>query len=374
MRTTLRVLTGLAAVCLLGVSTSGAPDAMRVHVIDVGQGSATLIEFPCAAILIDTGGERMPADPALPAQFISTVPLMAYLKKFFSGRPDLKNQLAQLVLSHPHLDHTRGVADVINQFKPRSLVHNGQSTGSGIEGQTLARTYAKEEGIPRWYVLEKTINKKTGLTNDAIDPVNCTPTNPQIRALWGQADNDATWDPDDFDDENNHSVVLRIDYGEASILFSGDLEETTKPGTGKLAGIERLIQAYQGTGLLDVDVWHVSHHGSHNGTTLGLLSAMSPQIALMSVGPACDRPDFSAWNFGHPRKVTVDDLESAITGTRTPRTVRVFSAADVTPAQRTEAKAIYATGWDGNIVLEGRADGTWSTISTSGPAACLKGK
>src|SRR5262245_13780723 len=35
---------------------TGKPN-MRIHLIDVGQGAATLIEFSCGAILIDTGGE-----------------------------------------------------------------------------------------------------------------------------------------------------------------------------------------------------------------------------------------------------------------------------------------------------------------------------
>src|SRR5262245_63399116 len=103
MGTAIRCLVVVAAACVLfDVSVSGAPDAMRVHVIDVGQGAATLVEFPCAAILIDTGGERFPADPWLTAQFDSTARLMSYLRKFFAGRPDLKNQLALLVLTHPH--------------------------------------------------------------------------------------------------------------------------------------------------------------------------------------------------------------------------------------------------------------------------------
>lgn len=31
---------------------------MRVHFIDIGQGDATIVEFDCEAILIDTGGEE----------------------------------------------------------------------------------------------------------------------------------------------------------------------------------------------------------------------------------------------------------------------------------------------------------------------------
>jgi beta-lactamase superfamily II metal-dependent hydrolase len=53
-----------ALLLILGILASEGPseaqvgDAMRLHVIDVGQGDATLVEFPCAAILVDTGGER----------------------------------------------------------------------------------------------------------------------------------------------------------------------------------------------------------------------------------------------------------------------------------------------------------------------------
>ncbi len=48
---------------------------MRVHLIDVGQGAATLIEFSCAAVLIDTGGEKND-------EFDSTEHLIAYLDRF----------------------------------------------------------------------------------------------------------------------------------------------------------------------------------------------------------------------------------------------------------------------------------------------------
>ena len=52
----------------------GPTAAMRVHLIDVGQGAATLIEFSCAAVLVDTGGESND-------QFDSTTHLMTYLTR-----------------------------------------------------------------------------------------------------------------------------------------------------------------------------------------------------------------------------------------------------------------------------------------------------
>jgi competence protein ComEC len=83
------------------------PDAkMRIHLIDVGQGVSTLIEFSCGAVLVDTGGEEN-------AGYHSTDRLIAYLAGFFQHRPDLHDTLAELVITHPHIDHDRGAAAVL---------------------------------------------------------------------------------------------------------------------------------------------------------------------------------------------------------------------------------------------------------------------
>jgi beta-lactamase superfamily II metal-dependent hydrolase len=66
----------------LGLSSAVIAQTMRAHFIDVGQGAATLVEFPCAAILIDTGGEKN-------GEFDSTEALMDYLETFFARRADL---------------------------------------------------------------------------------------------------------------------------------------------------------------------------------------------------------------------------------------------------------------------------------------------
>src|SRR4029077_3716059 len=118
------------------------------------------------------------------------------------------------------------------------------------------------------------------LTNSAIDPVQCAPTDPKIRVLWGQVRADKTWDDDALGNENNHSVAVRIDYGAASLLVTGDLEEAVPSHTDGApppmpAGIEHLVKAYAASGLLDADVYEVGHHGSRNGTTPELLAAIS---------------------------------------------------------------------------------------------------
>jgi competence protein ComEC len=80
--------------------TAEALPFMQLHFIDVGQGAATLLEFSCGAVLIDTGGERQPsdhrgsgcprADHVPPATYDGSAQLLAYLHAFFARRPDLE--------------------------------------------------------------------------------------------------------------------------------------------------------------------------------------------------------------------------------------------------------------------------------------------
>src|SRR5690242_12338473 len=46
---------------------SFAGNAMHVHFIDVGDGAATLVEFPCGVVMIDAGGESNQTTEALTA-------------------------------------------------------------------------------------------------------------------------------------------------------------------------------------------------------------------------------------------------------------------------------------------------------------------
>lgn len=344
-----------------------ANDNMRVHFIDVGQGDATLIEFPCGTMLIDTGGERIPDKEWEKATYDSTQKLLAYLENVLGD----DKRIDLLLLTHPHKDHTRGVPEVLRKYKPRLIVHNGQWHGSGAQDQADVLRYSKEsEDVDSWYVLERTINRK-GLSNEIIDPFDCGTVDPKIRILWGQVKDYKGWSYGDFQDENNHSVVVRIDYDKASILFTGDLEESEKENNK--GGIERLIDKYKGTDMLDVDVYQVGHHGSHNGTTKELVKAMSPELAVISAGPACKRGDHSAWEYAHPRTETIEELTGGVSRDRdSVKNAKVFRKWNTDPITVDIKKAIYSTGWDGTVVLEASKNGDWK-VTLGKPDSCLDG-
>lgn len=321
---------------------------LKVHLIDVGQGAATLLEFSCAAVLVDTGGEK-------DAAFDSTARLLAYLEAFFAARPDLHRTLASLWITHPHIDHTRGIKAVVGAFTVQHVVTNGWDHGSGGPQQAWLQAKAADGAFPLRVVARADV-PPGGLTDAVIDPVACDDGDPALRALWGAVDSPpAAWSSETADNANNHSVVLRVDLGQASLLITGDLEE---------AAIGDLLALHAGTDALDVDVYEVGHHGSHNGTTAAQLAAISPRLALIPAGAPDRQFPFTAWAHGHPRRVVLELLDDAVTEPASaPREVEAgiggkkFETMSLT-------QAIYASGWDGTIVVDLPGDGASPAVTT----------
>lgn len=346
----------LAAAMVLG--SVGNPlfviaQTMRAHFLDVGQGSATILEFPCAAALVDTGGETN-------SEFDSSDQLMDQLEDFFASRQDLKETFHLMVLTHPHIDHTRGVKAVLQKYRILNALTNGQEVSSGKAGQkALHKKIADSEqnnnpadNIGYEPIRVRDIPLGQGLTNNIIDPVNCGNVDPKITALWGTATKTAGWTKEAFNNQNNHSVVLRVDFGRGSLLLTGDLEEN---------GIAGLLARYKNTKLLDADIYLVGHHGAANATTDALLRAVTPEIAVVSMGARERQTNWTAWQYGHPRKVIVDLLTKHVSRTR-PATKVYVATGQRAFTQVSINRAIYATGWDGAIVIEGDVNGSWRLV------------
>jgi competence protein ComEC len=319
----------------------GPNAAMHIHLIDVGQGAATLIEFSCGAVLVDTGGESN-------RMFDSEKQLIRYLDRFFKIRPNLHNTLALLVLTHPHIDHTRSAMAVFRRYHVQNVVTDGLMTSSGGEQEAELLEAAQRARIGDERVKGKEVPPK-GVHDSVIDSISCPDGDPDIRAFWGQvgfADGNA----------NNDSVVMRFRLGKASFLITGDLE---------LDGISELLKRFGASGELRSDVFEVGHHGSYNATTKPLLEAIQPKLALIGMGRIEREDTWSAWAYGHPRIEAIELLEAALaSGTRrTPIHVSVglghkqFETRDITAP-------IYATGWDGDVTVTLYADGREPVVRT----------
>jgi len=318
--------------------------AMVLHVIDIGQGLALLLEFPCGAALIDTGGEE-------DREWDGVSALRIYLDEFFRRRTDLDHTLDLLAITHPHIDHTRGIDMVLGRYTVRNVIDNGMhNDDEGGQPQNRLHEWLKAHAAT---VDHRDIHADdigpTGMTDGIIDPINgCKReiTDPQIRALWGQV----VAGRDQYSDNpNDHSVALRVGFGKASLLIPGDLEER---------GSSRLDEHYRDhPELLDVDVWVVGHHGSRNATHRYMLEHMTPELAVISAGPYERDEPWTARAYGHPNKVALDKLVDPAFGVRRRRTpiepwVGIKGAWADRPSQFARMRidrAVYCTCWDGSV-------------------------
>lgn len=320
---------------------------MRVHVFDVGQAESILLEFSDAAVLIDAGGEDT-------GDSTDRDHLLGALDAFFEGRPDLGRTLYSVIVSHPHVDHTRHLMDVLRRYRVRNLVDGGGSRGSGIAPVLAARRFAGQRGIVYNRVTEARIGRG-GYRPRMLQSLRGSASDVDIRFLGGGGAG--------CRDENNHSVVTLVTYREATFLFAGDAE---MEDGGCTPEIQRILRKFPNT-VLDVDVYKVGHHGSRNGTTGDLLIALTPAISVISAGHHSRRSpgSYHAWQFGHPREQIVARLEALTSGSRPPATVYTMDAVREVREGRPMSKAVYCTCWDGDVVISVDAAGRTFTVATS---------
>lgn len=317
---------------------------MAVHYIDVDQGASALLEFPCGAILIDAGGRGTAASDHL----------IEYLDRFFARRSDLNRRLSGIYVTHTHVDHNSNLRRVAERYSVGGYVHNGILTGSGrVAARWMDNRTRIAPAIPTAAVTQAMVAAAgaAGLGGAVIDPLACAGVDPRIRILSGAYTENPGWPDGEYENGNNQSLVIRVDYGETSFLFTGDMEETA---------IETLVDRYAANQLLDVNVYAVGHHGSHNGTTQELLDAMTPEMAVISMGASTVQQPWTAWAYGHPRRDVVTALVGSVSSSRpVSRTVRIADRVKRF-SEIPMSRAVYATGWDGDIVISANSAGIQS--------------
>lgn len=315
------------------------PERIAVHYVNVDQGGAALLEFPCGAILIDAGGRGRAAGDHL----------LKYLDDFFDRRTDLPRRLDAIFITHPHLDHNAYLKRIVGEagrgtYQVGAFVHNGRLKGR--ISRWMKTRVTTPPTIQEVIITDADVDAAggQGVTSTLIDPLPACPrVDPEIRVLSGAHPRNPAWSADENDNENNHSLVIRVDYDESSFLFTGDLEEHA---------IVDLLARYRGTTRLDTDVYEAGHHGSDNATTEELLDAVTPELAVISMGERTSRSPKTAWAYGHPGRGAVKMLEDAITRTRSPIAAFVGRGSK-NLVNRRVSKAIYATGWDGDVTVIG---------------------
>ena len=217
--------------------------------LDVGQGDATLIKLPGAAILVDAG----PADAGRKM-------ILPYLRAAGIDRLDM------VVITHPDLDHYGGLAYVAERFPIGRIIHTGDDADTKA-WKDLKAVLAKRH-VPWERAREGQYLYSYGaLRLDILAPSG----------------------PGQFPGRNDNSLVCLLRMPGARLLLTGDMEKAAQAWLLGRAGRD-----------VEGAILKVPHHGSERTTDMAFLRALRPAISVISAGRRN--------RFGHPGPETLETL------------------------------------------------------------------
>ena len=186
-----------------------------VRFLDVDQGDSIHIHDGNCDILIDTGSSDKYDN------------LIKYFDSYNIKDIDI------LLITHFHEDHYGEMHDLINNLQIKNVFLNKNSIITNEYNSVI-------------------------LSNG--DKFTCGSSKFQVL----NANND-------YENENNNSIVLLGEIGYDKYLFTGDIEAEIE---------QKIIDSYK----LDIDILKVSHHGSNTSSTQAFLESIKAELAVISVG------------------------------------------------------------------------------------------
>lgn len=226
--------------------------ALEITVLDVGQGDAIFIACPNGRTLLVDGGTRSPAYDA------GARVIVPFLRAKGHRRVDT------IVVTHPHLDHYGGLRTVVESVDVGEVLSSGFGSESGSYR-------AWREAIVRHGIPYRTVAK--GDTLAELDGVRGVFLHPDPLFVSGASKAHA----------NDVSVVLRLSYGEFSMLLTGDIEEKAEYAVVRMARVQATLRS---------TVLKSPHHGSNTSSGIAFLNAVDPEAVAVSAGLIN--------SFGHP--------------------------------------------------------------------------
>lgn len=267
---------------------------LQVHFLDVGQGDAILIISPTGKSVLIGAGDKGKGSVVLDTLRFNNITKLDYF-----------------VATHPRTDHIGGADEVFASVKADNVIDTGITPPERVDpkkkppfdvndthkpdpkakpvkaGQEYPTVIAYDEYMNAVnamgaklmeVVVPSTIDLGGGAQLTLLGPTLPYFTSQQLKSAGGNM-------------LNSNSIVMRLDYGEFSMLLPGDAEGITE---------QRMLGT---TVNLAVKALKVAHHGSKYATNADFLARLKPEVAIISTSKEN--------KYGHPSQVTLDRLKAA---------------------------------------------------------------
>ena len=180
-----------------------------------------------------------------------------------------KRPIQAVIISHCHVDHYGGAfghsPDGV-QFAETGFLDQIAVEQVYINGVNMENDYAHELIL---YSCEKhEIPVATLKPGDLLHIGDV-----KLEVLWPNMDAVDSAMTDLTKDVNDTSLVIRMDYGEHSSLFTGDLY---------VRGESWLLNSIDDVKKLDVDFLKIPHHGRNTSSSAAFVNAVTPELAVFT--------------------------------------------------------------------------------------------
>ena len=235
----------------------------RVSVIDINflrsnfEGSSSNFNEESASLILERqGNHNQKENPEHPIEYLQNL-----LKS--------NSSIFRFILTHPDLDHMRGITDLFNEFN----IQNFWDT----ENDKEIKEFQSDSDKADWDFYQKIRNSE----ND-----------PKVLHLYRDSESKCCWEEDGIrilsptpelveeankkEDWNMLSYVLLIEEDDLKIVLAGDSTDNTW---------DDIINHYKGKGeislLENVDILVAPHHGRKSNTNYEFLKIMKPKLTLI---------------------------------------------------------------------------------------------
>lgn len=232
---------------------------LKVHFLNVGEGSCTIVDFPSGRLSIvdiDTPSDNSLTNPS------------SYLATNFPGR-----NIFRFILTHPDMDHMTGLNNIA---KSRTIVNfwdtdnDEEKDESGFENTRYdKKDWDRYQQFRGSRTDPKCLNIYRDQVGDYWEPDNIYVLAPRVELVKAAKE---------AEDYHHSSYVLGFEYKGIKVLLGGD-------ASPKVWGD---ILEKKGKDALKADIFLAPHHGSENNIHKDAFAEIEPEVVIVSVAEGKD--------------------------------------------------------------------------------------